>query len=243
MREMTAVIRRMWQVGDRLQRLELTVENLFLDPGQSLLAHSGDLMRGYLREQWYPVELEGERLVVERHLDTVYATGHEVSLLAPVGMGYPWHDGMQKNLLLLAYDAYPTPLVMLANKALAQGCSVALVLIGEARHYPLAALPSEVEVLPADDGRRWQHQDDTITWADQIFAVTDDIYWQEALTELHHLLRRIKIEIPVSYAYGVPTMPMPCGAAACMACVVRCKTTNKFACTQGPALDITELLL
>lgn len=237
MRETEAIVERVWRVASDIQRLELRVDESLkhLEAGQSLLAAGAS----YLREQWIPVEVSSNTLIVERQMDSTYRPGQTVSLLGPIGNGFAWTQGQQKRLLLIAYDIYPTALLMLASKALQQNAPVALVLLGKAREYPFAGLPPAIEVISGQDNASWSEQNETILWADQIFALANDDYFGE----LFQVVKSLKMNIPVNYFYGVYNAPLPCGTGACMACMVRCKTTNKLICLDGAAFDLTEMFL
>lgn len=241
MRETEAIIERVWRVAPDIQRLELRVDDALrhLEAGQSLLATGAS----YLREQWLPVEVRQNSLIVERRMDSNYTPGQTTSLLGPIGNAFPWIAGQQKHLLLIAYDTYPTPLLLLADKALKQSASVALVLLSSAREYPFSALPTAIEVISGHDNAVWPERDETILWADQIFAVTKDVLSQEYLSELTQIVKALKMNLHINTFFGVINPIQPCGTGACMACMVRCKTTNKLSCMDGPAFDLTEILL
>lgn len=239
MRETEAIIERVWRIAPDVQRLELRTDEALrhLEAGQSLLAAGSS----YLREQWLPVEVGQNTLTVERPMTSTYAPGQTVSLLGPVGNKFPWNH--QKRLLLIAYDTYPTPLLMLAHKALRQNAAVAFILLGKARDYPVAGMPAAVEVIPGHDTAVWPDRDATLLWADQIFAVANDAFSQEHFSELFQMTKNLKMNLPMNTFYGVMTPLQPCGTGACMACMIRGKTSNKLVCVDGPAFDLTEIFL
>lgn len=245
MRETAAIIERVWRVSPAYQRLELTVEPALaqIQPGQSVLALIGESnWEPYLREQWLPVEHHGSQLIVERPAQQSYKPGQTVNLIGPVGSPFPWSGG--RHLLLIAQDTAPTPLLLLAQHALAQTAEVALVLLGEeAINYPYNALPPAVEVISGNVDNTWVNQDTILEWADQIFVVVHEGFWLDYFSNLFHKVKQVRSKIPLNFLYGVFNLPLPCGTGACMACMVRCKTSNKLICTQGPALDLVEVLL
>jgi hypothetical protein len=244
MQESQAIIERVWQVSAELQRLELTVEAPLaqLSPGQSLLVLPDEgRVDPYLRQHWIPVSQEDGQLIVERSTDEHYQPGQVVSLIGPVGSPLPWIGGMNKHLLLIALDTPPTPMLMLASQAISQMSEVALVLLGRAVEYPFVGIPPAVEVINGTDQQDWQDRDATLYWADQIFVAVDETFWLDHFTGLFHLVKNIRGHVSVNFLYGVFTLPLPCGAGACMACAVRCKNLVKLTCTQGPALDLTEV--
>lgn len=243
MRETEAIIERAWQVAPGVQRIELSVDQSLaqIAPGQSVLAMVSHTWIPYLREKWIPVEAEPGLLVVERITDAHYAPGQIVSLIGPVGTPLPWISGGQ-HLLLIAQDTVPTSLLYLARKAVETASEVALVLLGEATHYPYAGIPPAVEVITGEHD--WPDQDETLRWADQVFAVVSEAFWQDYFSTLYHAARGVYGgKLPVNFFYGVFDMALPCGTGACMACMIRCKTNSKFLCSEGPALDLTEVML
>jgi NAD(P)H-flavin reductase len=246
MQESQAIIERIWQVSSELQRLELTVEPHLaqLYPGQSLLVlPDEDQVDPYLRQQWIPVNQEEGQLIIERSTQEHYQPGQVVSVVGPVGNALPWVGGNNKRLLLIALETSPMPLLMLASQALSQMSEVALVLLGKAAEYPFVGIPPAVEVINGTGQQDWQDRDATLYWADQIFTVADETFWLDHFTSLFQLLKNVRGHVPVNFLYGVFTLPMPCGVGACMACAVRCKGSMKLTCTQGPALDLTEVHL
>lgn len=243
--ESEAIIERIMQVGAGVQRLALAVHPALLhsQAGQILLARVGSAWEPYLREAWIPIGIQDGLLIVERHAVEHYSPGQTVSLIGPVGQALPWISGKDKHLLLIAYDAPPSHLLMLADEALAQGAEVALILIGRAQSYPYQGIPEAVEVINGLEDGTWPHLDETLAWADQVFAVADDAFWVDYYTALYNSIRNSLTLIPVNFLYGLFALPLPCGTGACMACMIRCKTSNKLACLQGLALDLTEVQL
>lgn len=245
MRETVAIIERVWQLDAQWQRVELAIEAplMQLQPGQVLLALASEAsFDPYLREVWHPVAVQGQHLVVERPLGEAYLPGQRVNLLGPVGNPYPWKGGGQHNLLLIAQDAPPTPLLWLAQMALQQGAAVALMLGGEVQ-YAMPGIPAAVEVLQGDADQHWMPQADVLQWASQIYLVTDAILWREKFSNLYYTLQQLRGQVVARTVFGVLAMPLPCGTGACMACMVRSKGDPLLACQEGIAFDLTELLL
>ena len=245
MQESEAIIERVWQVGPGVHRLEVAVEPALADlkPGQSLLAHTGDGWEPYLRDHWIPVGVEPGLLTIEISSDIHYSPGQIVSLLGPVGEEFPWIAGGSKHLLLIAQDTPATPLMMLAQQAIENMAEVALVLLGTSSEYPYAGIPAAVEVVTGEADNSWPDDVVMIEWAHQIFAAVGDSFWHDQMSSLFHKVSGVKKKVAVNTLYGVFTLPLPCGTGACGACMIRCKTTAKLTCTQGPALDLTEVQL
>ncbi|NJL92320.1 MAG: hypothetical protein HC915_00685 [Anaerolineae bacterium] len=166
-----------------------------------------------------------------------------ISLLGPVGSPLPWVRGAGKRLLLIAHQAAPTPLLFLAQRAVEVAAEVVLVLLGPASEYPFTGVPPAVEVLQSEPDGTWNDATNVLSWADQLFVVADEALWPEAFSQVYHQIQQQRSTVPVNFVFGVFDLPFPCGTGACLACMVRCKTTNRLACKEGPALDLTEVLL
>lgn len=126
-----------------------------------------------------------------------------------------------RNVLLVAYDTPPTPLLMTIPWLMGNKVGVTLVLLGTANGYDTQHLNPEVEVIQGDDEINWQNQVMTVGWADQILAVvnTDD-----ELGRFRKLMARFEERraiIPQNYLFGIFTSLLPCGAGACHACMLQ----------------------
>src|SRR5690606_14638677 len=113
MKETQALIERVRRVNDTHQHLELTVDSSLtqLRAGQSLLARTHETWDPYLREQWWPVNLSRNTLVVERPANVTYEPGQVVNLLGIVGQPFKFRRTL-RNVLLMAYNTEPSPLLM-----------------------------------------------------------------------------------------------------------------------------------
>jgi hypothetical protein len=134
---------------------------------------------------------------------------------------------------------------MIANRALAEGCAVTMVLGGEAKTYPLDRLPPEIEVIGGDnDEWLWPDRVATFNWADQVIAAAGGPAPNETYAELWNVVRRLRMEVvPERYALGFFLPPMPCGVGACGACAVAAPGGYVLACQDGPALDLGKVNL
>ncbi len=242
MQETQAIIERIRRVSATVQRLDVAVEKNQRDigAGQMFLARTTDSLDPYLREPWTPVRREGSHLVFERPGGRSYSPGQVVTLLGPIGSPIPLRESISA-LLLIAYEATPASLLMLAEKTLAKGASVTLILFGAALHYPLEALPQEIEILRGDDRGNWPGQEETLRWAEQILAVAPPPYDVPYYGQLLESIRQVRIEIPAGYVYGLFQPPMPCGIGACQACLIRCGSEEVPACVEGPAFDLLSI--
>lgn len=243
-KESSATIERVRRLSGRLQRLDLGVEeNLArLKPGQAVLARlSPESWDPYLPEVWTPVALDGATITVERPVGVAYTPGQIVSLLGPVGAPFPMRPNL-RSLLLLALDAEPTPLILLATLAVLSKIEVTLVLGGRAKDYPLQALPAEIEVVEGDLEQGWPNQVTSVGWADQVIAVANPRYRHLTYPALLARLHQLRQDIPKRFALGIFEQPMPCGVGTCFGCGFACKEgADKLTCLDGPALDLEEV--
>lgn len=242
-RESQATIERVRRISPDLQRLDLGVEEYLarLKPGQSLLARvAEDRWDPYLPEAWTPVALDKLTITIERPARDQYLPGQVVSLLGPVGAPFPMRYNL-RSLLLIALDAYPTPLVLLATMAVRTGIEITLVLSGQAADYPLDALPPEIEVVNGSLEEGWPNQVTTIGWADQVITVANPRYRQELYPQLMARVRELRSDIPKRFMLGLFEQPLPCGTGACQGCGVSCHGQDHLICVDGPALDLEDV--
>lgn len=243
MRETKAIIERVSRLNEHYQRLHLATEDYLNDikPGQTVLARLTDRWDPYLREQWWPVDIAPNRLIVERPGSIRYEPGQSASLLGLVGQPFRYRRTL-RNVLLLADDTSPTPLVMSMNWLLSNHVSVTLVLSGRATLYPTQHLPPEIEVQHADEALSWPNRVMTVGWADQVFVVVRPDNELERFERIWTLFRELRAEIPKSYLFGVFQPVQPCGIGACQVCLTQLRGgESSLACTQGPAVDLTQV--
>ena len=251
MKETQAYIERIKRVNRGWQRLELAVDASLsaLLPGQSLLArrssrdYQAESWRLYLRDLWFPVEIAAQNiLVVERPAREQYAPGQLFSLLGPVGKPLRYRHKL-RNLLLLAYETAPTPLLLMLEPLLAEGASVTMALLGTARDYDCGHLPEEVEIIRASDDGSWRDMVMTLGWADQIFAAVGQGVELARFGEVMRLIGERRSDVPVNTVFGVFQGPLPCGVGACQVCLLPTRGAAKLQCLDGPAFDLTQLRL
>lgn len=245
MRETQAIIERVRRISPDLQQIDLSADASLaqLQPGQSIFAHllENTQYTPYLREQWFPIATAGARLVVELAPQRSYHPGQVASLMTPVGKPIPVRGGAQ-NVLMIAHDALPTPLVLLAQRLIASEIAVTLVLGGSALRYPLEVLPPQIEVIHGETGWTWPEQVQTLGWADQVIALAPPYAQLETYHALYDTIRQLRAgDIPDGYALGLFHQPLACGTGACQACQVACQGGDLLACTDGPAIDLKRV--
>ncbi|MBK8134895.1 MAG: hypothetical protein IPK52_03480 [Chloroflexi bacterium] len=243
MKETEAIIERIRAVNETHQHLDLAVDEslMAIKPGQFLLARVGDRWDPYLRITWYPVDLRDNKLVVERPLSEIYDVGQTISLVGLAGDHFRFRKGV-RNVLLIAFDCPPTPLLMMLPWLVRNNIAATVVLLGDAVKYETQHLPPEIEIIEGDSELNWPNQVMTVGWADQIFvcAAQDDESYRFA-----QVLARIKerrSEVPKNYLFGV-YQGFACGLGMCDVCAVRTDEGVKLACMKGPSFDLTLVKL
>jgi hypothetical protein len=243
-RESQAIIERIRLINSAIQHVELAVDPEFthLKPGQSLLvrpAQSGAATA--LAERWWPVGIKpGHRLVIETSSAQRLVPQQILPIMGPIGEPFRYHRSL-RNVLFVARDTSPAPLMMALTWLLERDAQVTLALLGAARDYDTRHLPATLEVIRGGDGWEWEGQVMSLGWADQVFVVADPAREGTLFREFRRLLEERRQGVPKSHAFAVFQPPLPCGAGACQGCAVRLKRGVAYACTAGPAFDITEL--
>lgn len=246
MKETLALIERIKRVNATHQRLHLTVDPALaqLKAGQTVLARVQESWQPYLRQQWWPVAAEKDALIIERPAAETYTPGQVISLIGAVGQPFRFRRTL-RNVLLMAWRTEPTPLLMPIAPLLGNRIGVTLVLLGEAAAYQVEHLPPEVEILTGDADMNWPNRVTTVGWADQVFAVVPEHDEMDGFGRIWALFSELRAEIPPNYLFGVFRPLLPCGVGACQACTVRTRggpaTSWPMVCTDGPALDLTEV--
>jgi hypothetical protein len=252
MKESQVIIERIRRVNEHYHHLDLAVDEWLcqIKPGQSLLARATDSWDPYLREHWWPVSVGPNRLTVERPAAFRYEPGQVVSVLGLVGEPYRYRKTL-RNVLLLAYDTPPTPLLMSITWLLNNKISVTLVLLGSAIGYKTEHLPPEVEIIKGKNGKAddykealtWPNAVLTAGWADQIFAVVAQDDEMLRFKRIWSLFGELRADIPKNYLFGVFQPVQPCGVGACQACYVQTQQGLTSICVEGPSLDLALVKL
>ena len=245
MHESVANIERVRRVNAKFQHVELAVKAPLteMSPGQSILVRmNSQAWDPYLREQWWPVDFAPNKLIVERPGHIHYEPGHSIQILGPVGEPFRFRRTM-RHVLLVAFDTPPTPLLSIIPLLVANNASVTVVLAGSAITYDTRHLPPEVEVVHGDADLNWPNRVMTVGLVDQVFAVVraDDEILRFA--RVWEVFSNSRADIPKNYLWGVFNPVLPCGAGACQACVIRMKQGTALVCLDGPALDLSQVLL
>lgn len=245
--ETVANIERVERINEHVQHVELALDESLpmLKPGQTLLVRTSDAWEPYFRQQWWPVNIRKRYVVFERPMDEVYSPPQTVSVIGPVGQPFKFRRTL-RNVLLVAYNTAPTPLLMTIPWLLANSISVTMVLLGQALDYDTQHLAPEIEVIRGDrDEFDWADQLMTMGWADQVFVT---VRADDEILNFSKVLNRFRERKGVTgvnknYLFGVFQPTLPCGAGACHACVVRMQQGSSLVCAEGPAYDLTLVKL
>lgn len=236
--ETTALIERVEQINNHYQRIDLAFDSDFpqIKPGQTLLVQEPG---SYLRTQWWPVDFRKPYVVIERPIHERYMPSQSLSVIGPVGSPYKFRRTL-RNVLLIAYDTPPTPLLMTLPWLISNKVSVTLALCGKtAIDYDVKHLPAQIEVIHGDDDFNWDNQVMHLGWADQVFVTVNQ---DDELTRMHRVFTRVferRHEIPKNYLFGILQPTLACGTGACMGCMLRVQGTTSLICVDGPAYDLT----
>lgn len=244
MKETDVLIERVRRVNETHQHLFLTVDASLsgIKAGQSLLARPQAGWQPYLREQWWPVSASKGMIVVERPIEEAYEPGQIVNVIGLVGKPYRFRRTL-RNVLLIAYNTAPTPLLLMIPSLLTNKVSVTLILLGSAADYGTAHLPPELEIVTGDTDFNFPNRVTTIGWADQMFLAVSQTNETEDFRRVWAALRELRADIPQHYLFGVFRPALPCGVGACQACIVRQRGGDLQAvCTDGPAFDLSEVM-
>ena len=170
--------------------------------------------------------------------------GDNIDLFGPLGNGFSINSA-SKNLLLVAGGIGIAPLCFLAQEALAQGCSVTLLLGASTttQLYPKHFLPSEAEVITiTEDGTAGKkgvvidYLLNNIDWADQVFACgPGEMYQAMALKKQELKLEGKPVQVSLEVRMG-------CGRGVCYGCTLKTKNGLKRVCQDGPVFDLDNIL-
>jgi len=168
--------------------------------------------------------------------------GDIVDIFGPLGKGFEIHPS-SRNMLLLAGGVGVAPLIALAEKAIADGLSVKL-LIGEkssTKIYPEHLLPSGIKpVITTEDGSLGQKGMITdilpqfIPEADQIFACGP--------LSMYRAIAKMSSKFGGKPVYVLLETVMGCGVGACLSCSIETKHGRKLVCKNGPVFELSDIL-
>jgi dihydroorotate dehydrogenase electron transfer subunit len=170
--------------------------------------------------------------------------GEKLNILGPLGNGFSIRP-TSKKLLLVAGGIGIAPLTFLAQQALTQEKSVALLLGAHAKDelYPQKLLPSEIEtIITTEDGSYGEKGKVTdilsryVNWADQIYACGPLAMYKTIAGERQQWRNKKPVQVSLEVRLG-------CGIGACFGCSIRTKYGMKQVCRNGPVFNLDEVIL
>ena len=169
--------------------------------------------------------------------------GEYIDLFGPLGHGFEVHS---TNLLLVAGGYGIAPLIFLADKALANGRNVKL-LIGTRTAdllYPAHLLPQDIDTTTITEdgssGRRGLGTDLLVDFAEifadtsvQIFACGPNNMYKYMMSQ--ESIKGKSVQVSMEARMG-------CGFGGCYGCAIETKRGVKLVCQDGPVFELTDLL-
>ena len=166
--------------------------------------------------------------------------GDMIDLLGPLGQGYGLSPESH-NLLLVAGGMGIAPLVALAEKGIAEGSQLTLLLGAptQAQLYPNALLPPESRVLLATEdgsaGRRGVATNflaELANEADQVFACGPVSMYHTMVSQ--GILKGKSVQVSMEARLG-------CGMGYCYGCALETKRGLRQVCEDGPIFDLDDI--
>jgi len=170
--------------------------------------------------------------------------GEKLNILGPLGNGFSIRP-TSKKLLLVAGGIGIAPLTFLAQQALTQEKSVALLLGAHAKDelYPQKLLPSEIEtIITTEDGSYGEKGKVTdilsryVNWADQIYACGPLAMYKTIAGERQRWRNKKPVQVSLEVRLG-------CGIGACFGCSIRTRHGIRQVCHDGPVFNLDEVIL
>ncbi len=167
--------------------------------------------------------------------------GDVIDLLGPLGHGFEIGP-KSRNLLLVAGGIGIAPLVALAEKGIADGFGITLLLGAptQAQFYPPHLLPPEVKLMVATEdgsaGKGGVVTDllaDIAAEADQIFAC-GPLSMYEAMAS-QGMLEGKWVQVSMEVRMG-------CGRGGCYGCALETRAGMRLVCQDGPVFELKEIL-
>jgi len=166
--------------------------------------------------------------------------GQMIDLLGPLGHGFTL-SAESHDLLLVAGGIGIAPLVALAQRGIAQGAQVTLLLGAptQSQLYPSHLLPPGIKIVIATEdgsvGKRGMVTEllaGLADGADQIFACGPISMYKAMASQ--DLLRGRSVQVSIEARMG-------CGFGGCYGCAVETKSGLRLVCQDGPVFELSEL--
>lgn len=169
--------------------------------------------------------------------------GDMIDLLGPLGRGFEIGPE-SRNLLLVAGGIGIAPLVALAQKAIANGSEVTLLLGAptQAQLYPADLLPPQVRLVVAtEDGSAGTKGLVTdllarlAAEADQVFACGPISMYRAMASQGWQILQGKSVQVSLEVRMG-------CGFGFCYGCAVETWSGLKLVCKDGPIFELGDII-
>jgi len=167
--------------------------------------------------------------------------GDSLDILGPLGKGFSIQPA-SRRLLLVAGGVGIAPLVFAAEKAVAEGRSVTL-LIGAKNAsslYPSHLLPSSINLVTATEdgsagkkGMATRFMADFSNHADQILTCGPTSMYETIAAQSQLEGKSIQVSLEVR---------MGCGRGVCYGCTIKTKNGLRQVCQDGPVFELGEVL-
>lgn len=167
--------------------------------------------------------------------------GAMVDLLGPLGQGFVLGPE-SRNLLLVAGGIGIAPLVALAERGIADGFQVTLLLGAptQSQLYPADLLPPQIRILLATEdgsaGRRGVVTDflaELVNEADQVFACGPISMYNAMASQ--GIFKGKSVQISLEARMG-------CGMGYCYGCALETKKGLRLVCEDGPVFDLDDIV-
>lgn len=173
------------------------------------------------------------------------APGMQIDLLGPLGNGWTI-AATTRSIVAVGMSAHAAALWPLAHDAIGRGHAVTVLLGADDRQPapPPFLLPpaAEYRVAHGDDSAAAALgllDDPVLRWADMI-ATALPIAQLATMTQQ---VRRVRLQWPAGFAQSVSTLPLACCVGVCGVCAVTTRHGPRLACSDGPVLDLRELVV
>lgn len=178
--------------------------------------------------------------------------GDRILAQGPLGRGFVVSPGA-RNLLLVGQGLAVSPLVALAEWALAAGLAVTLLAdaVSAAGLLPPAMVPAEVEYRVATADGSLGHtgsaldlltparESPLVLWADQLVAAASLPFY----LRLRDAVAATRTRRESSFAQGLVGGVLGCGMGACQGCAIATRQGTLYLCKHGPVVDLDDMLL
>ncbi len=159
-----------------------------------------------------------------------------VDALGPLGQPFVLRPGASR-LLIIARTEPVAPALAAAHWAQRQDCAVSLLLERPAWRPLTELLPHTVECVV---GPLEAHAGlvESLQWADQVLLVAGPDKWDAAA----RMVERARLRLVPGFVSVLVPSDFACGVGNCGACAHRSGRSQHTLCTDGPTIDLTELL-